>query len=225
MPSSSRSRSISPPSPRVPTPTASDFPVPASQTFTVPKRDQGLVSPAESAFSFFDEGSPHVMSTSDLMEERTRARPIDRGTPGESTYASINTGDQQQNDLRRNKSQYYTEVFSYREPNLSPRDRIGKDSVITAEIKTNVIVRAHLLASDADADRSAYSRLPTKSTSCKISPNIYPKDTKDLFPPYSYPSTIPNASSMRVLSTKPIASPSLAYPRNSFPRQTNATPP
>lgn len=102
------------------------------------------MSPAESAFSFFDEGSPHVMSTSDLVEERTRARPLDRGTPGESTYASINTGNQQQNDLRRNKSQYYTEVFSYREPNLSPRDRIGKDSIITAEIKTNVIVRAHL---------------------------------------------------------------------------------
>ena len=140
MPSSTRSRSISPESARVPTPTANDFPTPAGQSFIVTKRDQGLVSPAESAFSFFDESSPHAMSTSDLMEDRTRARPIDRGTPGESTYASINTGNQQQTELRRNKSQYYTEVFSYREPNLSPRDRISKDSVITAEIKTNVIV-------------------------------------------------------------------------------------
>ena len=143
MPSSIRSRSISPPSPRVPTPTANDFPTPGGQTFTVPKRDQGLVSPAESAFSFFDEGSPHAMSTSDLMEERARAKTLERGTPGESTYASINPGNQNQSELRRNKSQYYTEVFSYREPNLSPRDRISKDSVITAEIKTNVIVRAY----------------------------------------------------------------------------------
>ena len=145
MPSSTRSRSISPPSPRVPTPTANDFPTPVGQTFTVPKRDQGLVSPAESAFSFFDEGSPHAMSTSDLMEERARAKTLERGTPGESTYASINPANQQQSELRRNKSQYYTEVFSYREPNLSPRDRISKDSVITAEIKTNVIVRAYKL--------------------------------------------------------------------------------
>ena len=101
------------------------------------------MSPAESAFSFFDEGSPHAMSTSDLVEERTRAKTLERGTPGESTYASINAGSQPQSELRRNKSQYYTEVFSYREPNLSPRDRISKDSVITAEIKTNVIVRAY----------------------------------------------------------------------------------
>ena len=155
MPSSTRSRSISPESPRVPTPTANDFPTPAGQIFTVTKRDQGLVSPAESAFSFFDDGSPHAVSSSDLMEEKTIARPIDRGTPGESTYASINTGNQQQNELRRNKSQYYTEVFSYREPNLSPRDRISKDSVITAEMKTNVIVRTLSLPTQrAGADQS-----------------------------------------------------------------------
>ena len=89
------------------------------------------------------------------MEEKTTGRPIDRGTPGESTYASINTGNQQQNELRRNKSQYYTEVFSYREPNLSPRDRISKDSVITAEIKTNVIVSTVSLPTQrAGADHS-----------------------------------------------------------------------
>lgn len=113
------------------------------------------MSPAESAFSFFDEASPHAVSASDLMEEKILARPIDRGTPGESTYASINTGNQHQNELRRNKSQYYTEVFSYREPNLSPRDRISKDSVITAEIKTNVIVRTHsLFQPTVDTDQS-----------------------------------------------------------------------
>ena len=155
MPSSARSRSISPVSARVPTPTANDFPTPAGQIFAVTKRDQGLVSPAASAFSFFDDGSPHAMSTSDLNEDKTIARPLDRGTPGESTYASINTGNQHQNELRRNKSQYYTEVFSYREPNLSPRDRISRDSVITAEIKTNVIVcRGSLFLSSADADQN-----------------------------------------------------------------------
>ena len=186
MPSSNRSRSISPESARVPTPTANDFPTPAGQTFIVAKRDQGLVSPAESAFSFFDEGSPHAMSTSDLMEERTRARPMERGTPGESTYASINPGNQQQTELRRNKSQYYTEVFSYREPNLSPRDRISKDSVITAEVKTNVIVRPRsLFPPRVYADHFLRLRSPTKSTSCRISLSICPNDIRDPFPPYS----------------------------------------
>lgn len=142
MPSSLTSGSISPGSSRVPTPTANDFPTPQGQIFTVTKRDRGLVSPVESSFSFRDEDSPiHALSASDLIDDRTMARPLVRGTPGDSALALDADDDIQQTDVRRKKSQYYTEVFAYREPNLSPRERICKDSVITAEVKTNVIVR------------------------------------------------------------------------------------
>lgn len=44
-------------------------------------------------------------------------------------------------DTSKRNTQYYTEVFAYREPNLSTREKIHKFSVITAEVKTNVIVR------------------------------------------------------------------------------------
>ena len=144
MPSATRSRAVSPESIRSPTPTANDFPTPASQIFHVTKRDQGLVSPTKSSFSFPDEEEPHAISTlPNHMEERIRAKDVNRGSPGDDAITLASNGTPQQQELRRKKSQYYTEVFSYREPNLSPKERIYKDSVVTAEVKTNVIVRIY----------------------------------------------------------------------------------
>lgn len=142
MPTSMRPGSISPVSIRAPTPTANDFPTPAGQMFHVTKRDQGLVSPAQSSFSFPDEEPPHAISTpADTTGNKAMSRNIERGAPGDSAIISATNGNPQQQELRKKKSQFYTEVFSYREPNLTPKERIHKDSIITAEVKTNVIVR------------------------------------------------------------------------------------
>ena len=43
--------------------------------------------------------------------------------------------------------QFYGEVFSYREPAATVKDRVGQDSIVTAEVKTNVIVSATPLTS------------------------------------------------------------------------------
>lgn len=148
MSSSIRSGTISPESIRAPTPTPKDFPTPAGQMFHVTKRDQGLVSPAQSSFSFPDEEQPHAISTPrDMIKEKATSRNIGRGTPGESAVVGLAHGNPHQQELRKKKSQFYTEVFAYREPNLSPKERIYKDSVVSAEVKTNVIVciAPHLL--------------------------------------------------------------------------------
>ena len=47
----------------------------------------------------------------------------------------------EQGELRKKRNQFYTEVFEYREHNITPKDRIYRDSVVTVEVKTNVIVR------------------------------------------------------------------------------------
>lgn len=60
--------------------------------------------------------------------------------PADSTLMAMVNGNQQGNSLSRRKSQFYGEVFAYREPNFSARDRIHQFSVITVEVKTNVIV-------------------------------------------------------------------------------------
>ena len=142
MTASLRSGSTSPESIRLPTPTADDFPTPAGQIFNVTKRDQGLISPAQSSFSFPDEDHPaHAISTTpDLLYEKPISRHLGRGAPGDGALLSKTNGSPLQVELRKKRSQFYGDVFAYREPNLSPRDRIYKDSVITAEVKTNVIV-------------------------------------------------------------------------------------
>jgi len=142
MPSSMRSATVSPEPVRAPTPTANDFPTPQGQMFHVTKRDQGLVSPAQSSFSFPDEKQPHAISTPrKTMEEKAMTRNIDRGALRDGAIIAAINGTPQQQELRKKKSQFYTEVLSYREPNLSPKERIYKDSVVTAEVRTNVIVR------------------------------------------------------------------------------------
>ena len=77
----------------------------------------------------------------DLIDEKQIARHVSRGAPGDAALMSMVQRDQEGTDLARRKSQFYTEVFAYREPNLSIREKTYRNSVITAEVKTNVIVR------------------------------------------------------------------------------------
>lgn len=63
-----------------------------------------------------------------------------RGAPGDPSQTSIAKKTPEQVMAAKQKSQFYGEVFSYREPAASVRDRVGQDSVVTAEVKTNVIV-------------------------------------------------------------------------------------
>ena len=179
MPSAiSRHGNVSPESIRAPTPTANDFPTPAGQMFHVTKRDQGLVSPAQSSFSFPDDEEPHAISNPrDYMEQKPIGRNIERGTPGDDAILSSSNGTPQQQELRKKKSQFYTEVFSYREPNLSPKERVYKDSVVTVEVKTNVIV-SMLSPAAWNSAHCSQSRSKMNTNSCKISRRTSPNDSK-----------------------------------------------
>lgn len=75
------------------------------------------------------------------------AKQVARGAPGNGAIISATNSTPQQQELRKKKSQFYTEVFSYREPNLSPKERVYKESIVTAEVRTNVIVRLLLRGS------------------------------------------------------------------------------
>ena len=76
----------------------------------------------------------------DNNDKRHITRNVKRGSPGEAALASRGHADTERS---RQKSHFYSEAFAYRESNLSVCDRIYKESVITAEVKTNVIVRIH----------------------------------------------------------------------------------
>lgn len=145
---------------RAHTPTASDFPVPASQEFKVTKRDKGLVSPSQSSFSFIDEEEQpvHAITSPRRIESRTPSRAPSRGPSrknsvdlsrargasidGAAGYLCQGVADDvlQAEPPSKTRTQFYTEVFAYREPNITPKDRIYSDAIVTVEIKTNVIV-------------------------------------------------------------------------------------
>lgn len=222
-----RPGTVSPVSVRAPTPTANDFPTPQGQIFNVTKRDQGLVSPAQSSFSFPDEEQPHAISTPrETMEEQAMTKHLDRGSPGDGAIVAATNGTPQQQELRKQKSQFYTEVFSYREPNLSPKDRIYKDSVVMAEVRTNVIVcfQPHSL-STYGADQYGNNRSKTSMTSCKTFHSSCLNGTKDLPLPSSSPSIIQHVSSMEGPSILPTCSLSALSPHSSSLQRTSAMPP
>jgi hypothetical protein len=74
------------------------------------------------------------------------AQDLDRGTPGDAQFFSTNKAPRW-NELSKKKSQFYDDAFACREPNSSARERVLRESVVMAEIRTNVIVciisRAH----------------------------------------------------------------------------------
>ena len=127
--------------------TADRFPKRAGSVLKVSKRDNGIVSQTESAFSFHDgeEASIHAISTApDLIDEKQIARHLTRGAPGDAALANMvkrNESTREGEAMSKRNTQFYGEVFAYREPNLTAREKITKFSVITAEVKTNVIVR------------------------------------------------------------------------------------
>jgi hypothetical protein len=66
-------------------------------------------------------------------------RELTRGAPTDaSVFTYKDNGPTQEFARRRN--QYFSEVFSAREPHNSPRDRVFQNSIIVVEIKTNMKV-------------------------------------------------------------------------------------
>lgn len=67
-------------------------------------------------------------------------RNIDRGTPGDGSLLSASRS-LAQKEVSKKKSQYYENAFAQREPNTNPRERIGRESIVMADVRTNVIVQ------------------------------------------------------------------------------------
>lgn len=127
--------------------TADRFPKRAGSVLKASRRDNGIISPTESTFSFHDDEEPSINAISagpDLIDEKQISRHVTRGAPGDAALANMvkrNESTREGELASKRNTQFYGEVFAYREPNLTAREKITKFSVITAEVKTNVIVR------------------------------------------------------------------------------------
>ena len=208
------------------TPTVNDFPIPSGHSFTVAKRDQGLVSPTQSSFTFSEEDQqPHAISTPCTMPSTPIIRDMDRGTPGEggSRAPSVN-GYAEQKELGRKRSQYFADSLACREPVMNFRDRVHKDSVIMADVKTNVIVRFPIFSLHRVILMIfSYARSETSSCSLASFPSTSPSAT--IARPHqssSHWTTRPVSSSLGP-SNPPISLLSPLSPLKSHLQPTNAT--
>ncbi|TVY83267.1 hypothetical protein LSUE1_G002161 [Lachnellula suecica] len=114
----------------------------ADKAFQPSLANKGLILHFELPSSPADSG-PTMPATSPSStfsaEERRITRQIDRGAPGDQAIFSDRKTPEQK-ELARRKSQYYGDVFAHREPNSSARERVSKESMVMAEVKTNVII-------------------------------------------------------------------------------------
>lgn len=116
---------------------ADRFPRRAGEPINDGRCDNQPISPQAALSSDHDASCPQTVTYENLVN----GSQIQRQNPlADSTLVAMVNGNQQGNSLSRRKSQFYGEVFAYREPNFSARDRIHQYSVITVEVKTNVIV-------------------------------------------------------------------------------------
>lgn len=74
-----------------------------------------------------------------MSDEERLTRPIDRGAPGDAAIFSVGKTPERR-ELNRRKSAFYSDAFAQRESNNTARERVGRDSVVMAEVRTNVIV-------------------------------------------------------------------------------------
>ncbi|MCJ1408265.1 hypothetical protein MMC19_002339 [Ptychographa xylographoides] len=84
-------------------------------------------------------------STPEKNPEHEGAQPVDLNVPGDGDDAAARPIqpcgiEEVRADNTKKKTKFHGDVFAYREPYASPRDRVSRDSMITAEVTTNVIV-------------------------------------------------------------------------------------
>ena len=216
-----RSSTVSPESSEPYSPTANEFPRQAGALIRLPRDGNGFLSPSPSSLSFDESRSTPI---SDLGEEKQILRKTGRGAPGDASLSTMVRREHENNSsLSRRKSQFYGEVFAYRESNISARNKIHQYSVITAEVKTNVIVRPPDHLTYLDSLANAAHRCKTNPYSSRIYPSISPNATTA--PSLQYSSHWPTRSvlSMPAPSTQRIYSQSPHSHHKSNPQPTSGT--
>lgn len=125
--------------------TAHRFPQKAAKPIKDGRCDYKPISPHAASSLNRQPSSPQAVTFGPLVQDKTSER---QGTPSDATLVDMaNNVNPPENSLSRRKSQFYGEVFAYREPNLSARDKIHQFSIITVEVKTNVIVSSSQVSS------------------------------------------------------------------------------
>lgn len=88
--------------------------------------------------------SQRTTDEADAPVEPDHTVRLDRGAPGDRLIDS-DAKSPEQREFARRKSQFYGDAFAHRESISSARERISREAVVMAEVRTNVIVCGDLL--------------------------------------------------------------------------------
>ncbi|KAG0652376.1 hypothetical protein D0Z07_1458 [Hyphodiscus hymeniophilus] len=109
------------------------------------------------------------MPIGDTMEQRRITRDISRGSPGDEEN-SPHTKSPEQRQLAKKRSQYYEDAFAYRDPHSSARERVSRESMIMADVRTNVIIQdEYTFITDLSYTLSARYQRPESSVLVTVS--------------------------------------------------------
>jgi len=96
-------------------------------------------------------------STPHLVEgDQYTLRDIDRAPPGDPSSRPRRT--QSRPEIAKQRSQYFDQVFSAKGTEDPAKERIRNETVVVAEVKTNVIVRTPSLSSPFQPGRESTRR-------------------------------------------------------------------
>ena len=168
---------------------ADSFPQPAGQLVT-PKTDNANANSNRPRVSFEDPTCKmnEAYLAAGLAEIQKNASNLNRAKSVDSSQglrrptATVRNHEDVENS-RRNRS-FFSDVFAYREPQTSARDRISRESVIIVELKTNVDVRL----SQALSPKTGLTQLrrsKTRNPLPRVSLTIFPSATNGPQPPSS----------------------------------------
>ncbi|KAI9889924.1 MAG: hypothetical protein M1814_004647 [Vezdaea aestivalis] len=114
---------------------------PMVEGYTAPENgshDGQLIKPVSSVLKTADSASPPVLAPeaerkiADMIDEKK----ISQHMPKHSKSRSV-----ADREKTKQKNQFYGEAFAYREPFTSARERFTRETILQAELKTNVIVK------------------------------------------------------------------------------------
>jgi hypothetical protein len=111
------------------------FPAPAGD---VTFQDGEILERSSSpAYSSHNASRDYSMDSSSVGNDKMN--DIEYGTGGKKEYPPIKNSSGYASKSNR-KSQYYSDMFALREPPNLQRERVTRDSIVAAEVRTNVIV-------------------------------------------------------------------------------------
>ena len=110
------------------------FPTPPFDTpARLASRNKAPPSPAPAKLLNFPRAASTPPETTNDKRFRSLSSALSEDSAGDHSWQRL--------QLARKKSQYYTDAFAYREPYHNAKDRVARDSVVTAEVKLNCCVR------------------------------------------------------------------------------------